>query len=97
METGLDYDIARYYDPMAGQFGSADTVNDGLNRYGYVHGNPTTATDPTGHRMEALFDDYECHDCDFTLNNVTVFYHGCANPDLGCSYADATSTQSSLI
>ncbi len=49
--TGLDYYQARYYDPAAGQFTSADTVNDGLNRYGYVHGNPTTATDPSGHKM----------------------------------------------
>lgn len=48
--TGLDYYHARYYDPVAGQFGSADTVNDGLNRYGYVHGNPESHTDPTGHR-----------------------------------------------
>ncbi len=48
--TGLDYYHARYYDPVGGQFGSADTADDGLNRYGYVHGNPTTATDPTGHR-----------------------------------------------
>ena len=41
---------------MAGQFTSADTVNDGLNRYGYVRGNPTTATDPSGHR-QCLGDD----------------------------------------
>ena len=49
--TGLDYYHARYYDPAAGQFTSADTVQDGLNRYGYVAGNPTTATDPSGHRV----------------------------------------------
>lgn len=47
--TGLDYYGARYYDPLLGQFGSADTVADGLNRYAYVHGNPETLTDPTGH------------------------------------------------
>jgi RHS repeat-associated protein len=52
--TGLDYYQARYYDPVAGQFASADTINDGLNRYGYVRGNPETATDPTGH--------YQCFD-----------------------------------
>lgn len=46
---GLYYDNARYYDPIAQQFTSADTVADGLNRYGYVAGNPTTNTDPTGH------------------------------------------------
>ena len=48
--TGLDYYGARYYDPTLGQFTSADTVG-GLNRYGYVAGNPETATDPTGHRI----------------------------------------------
>jgi RHS repeat-associated protein len=54
--TGLDYYGARYYDPVAGTFTSADTVlpdkgfsPTGLNRYGYVSGNPETLTDPTGH------------------------------------------------
>ncbi len=45
--SGLSYFNARYYDPVAGQFISADTVQ-GPNRYGYVAGNPETATDPTG-------------------------------------------------
>jgi RHS repeat-associated protein len=48
--TGLDYYGARYYDPTLGQFTSADTVLDGLNRYAYVSGNPTTLTDPSGNR-----------------------------------------------
>ncbi|HEX8996613.1 MAG TPA: RHS repeat-associated core domain-containing protein [Ktedonobacterales bacterium] len=47
--SGLDYYNARYYDPVAGQFTSADTARDGLNRYAYVHDNPETHTDPTGH------------------------------------------------
>jgi RHS repeat-associated protein len=48
--SGLDYYGARYYDPMAGQFTSADTMlAGGLNRYAYVAGNPETANDPTGH------------------------------------------------
>jgi RHS repeat-associated protein len=50
--TGLDYYGARYYDPAAGTFTSADTASGksaGLNRYGYVSGNPETLTDPTGH------------------------------------------------
>jgi RHS repeat-associated protein len=56
--TGLDYYGARYYDPSLGQFASADSVADGLNRYGYVKGNPETATDPTGHRQ--CMDDTAC-------------------------------------
>jgi RHS repeat-associated protein len=46
--TGLDYYGARYYDPLAGQFTSADTVASGLNRYAYVDGNPVALTDPSG-------------------------------------------------
>ena len=45
--SGLAYFNARYYDPVVGQFTSADTVQ-GPNRYGYVAGNPETLTDPTG-------------------------------------------------
>jgi RHS repeat-associated protein len=40
--TGLDYYNARYYDPVANQFISADTQDDGLNRHGYVGDNPET-------------------------------------------------------
>ncbi len=49
--TGLDYYNARYYDPVAGVFLSADTVQGnakGMNPYGYVGGNPETLSDPTG-------------------------------------------------
>jgi RHS repeat-associated protein len=54
--TGLDYFNARYYDSIAGQFISADTVVPGggadilgLSRFAYVEGNPETASDPSGH------------------------------------------------
>jgi len=49
--TGLDYYGARYYDPVVGQFLSADTVEgnrSGLDPYAYVDGNPETKNDPTG-------------------------------------------------
>jgi RHS repeat-associated protein len=49
--TGLDYYNARYYDPVAGVFLSADTVQgnaQGMNPYAYVAGNPETFTDPSG-------------------------------------------------
>ena len=48
--SGLNYMHARYYDPVVGQFTSADTVQ-GDNRYAYVAGNPETNTDPTGHLL----------------------------------------------
>src|SRR5579859_2447226 len=54
--TGLSYFGARYYDPVAAQFTSADTYLPGngtdllaLSRYAYVEGNPLTRLDPTGH------------------------------------------------
>jgi RHS repeat-associated protein len=53
--SGLDYYVSRYYDPVAGQFTSPDTVLPGngyhifgLSRYAYVEGNPETRNDPTG-------------------------------------------------
>jgi RHS repeat-associated protein len=55
--SGLDYYGARYYDPIAGQFTSADTMADGLNRFGYVHGNPETYNDPSGHMVGCGPDD----------------------------------------
>lgn len=54
--TGLDYYNARYYDPAIGQFTSADSVFDGLNRYAYVGGNPETKADPTGHKLCGIDD-----------------------------------------
>ncbi len=52
--TGLDYYNARYYDPTLGQFASADTMLDGLNRYAYVGGNPESGTDPSGHLCDVV-------------------------------------------
>ncbi len=49
--SGLDYYNARYYDPVAGVFLSADTASGnmaGMNPYAYVNGNPETHSDPTG-------------------------------------------------
>jgi RHS repeat-associated protein len=57
--TGLDYDVARYYDPVVGQFLAADTVQgneQGQDPYAYVRGNPETRTDPTGHRYVPIAD-----------------------------------------
>ncbi len=50
--SGLDYYVARYYDPVVGLFLSADTMQSnllGFDPYAYVGENPETLTDPTGH------------------------------------------------
>lgn len=49
-EIDLMYYNARYYDPVRGRFIQADSVNDGLNRYMYVSGNPVNANDPSGNK-----------------------------------------------
>jgi len=53
--TGLYFYEARYYDPVLGQFISADTIvpsttdPQAFNRYSYGRNNPILYTDPSGH------------------------------------------------
>ena len=50
--TGLQYLLARYYDPEMGSFSSRDPILEGIvNRafpYGYADANPVNLSDPTG-------------------------------------------------
>ena len=52
---GLDYYVARFYDPQLARFAQADTINPdpknplNFDRYAYVHNNPIRNNDPTGH------------------------------------------------
>ena len=53
--TGLDYYVARYYDPAVGVFLSPDSVQgnaQGMQPYSYVGDDPESRTDPTGNRFE---------------------------------------------
>jgi RHS repeat-associated protein len=57
--SGLDYFEARYLDPVVGRFTSADDAHPGLgdpsgmDSYAYVQGMVESATDPTGHFLDA--------------------------------------------
>ncbi|MFV8382840.1 RHS repeat-associated core domain-containing protein [Vibrio parahaemolyticus] len=49
-ETGLHYNWHRYYDPSLGRYLQSDRLGlfDGVDTYGYVHGNPLGNKDPNG-------------------------------------------------
>ncbi len=60
-ETGLGYHGARYYACWLGRWTASDPIGlgDGVNRYGYVSGNPVSLSDPSGTRGEAFKAPYQ--------------------------------------
>ena len=57
-ETGLSYNLNRYYDGQAGRYVQSDPIGleGGWNRFGYVGGNPLGAVDSTGLLENFTFD-----------------------------------------
>ena len=55
-ETGLHYNMARYYNPRVGGYDQSDPIGlaGGINTYGYVRGNPTNLIDPRGEDAVAV-------------------------------------------
>ena len=47
-ETGLYYNLNRYYDPRIGRYLRTDPFGEGLNLYAYVFNNPLSLIDPLG-------------------------------------------------
>lgn len=49
-ETGLHYNLRRYYDPETGRYWTQDPIGleGGINLFGYAHADPINLTDPTG-------------------------------------------------
>lgn len=90
--TGLDYYNARYYDPAAGRFTSADTIIPGggydpagLDAYAYAGNSPTTNIDPSGH-------DFWCGDSGWACKFLGFLFNV---PDIVQEFQEATDSSTS--
>jgi RHS repeat-associated protein len=72
-ESGLYYHGARYYAAWLGRWTAADPIGigDGLNRFGYVRGNPINFNDPTGN-FSAPIDTKNLNQVSNALNSAAL-------------------------
>jgi RHS repeat-associated protein len=73
--NGLYFYRARYYDPKLKRFISEDTIGllGGVNKYGYVDGNPISLIDPTGNYGMPRTNDPKAWAYYYRMSFYTVF------------------------
>jgi RHS repeat-associated protein len=73
-ESSLYYCEQRYYAAHISRWGSTDPMwlEDGVNLYAYVHGNPVSGVDPSGTQTEELNYKYEAYPTEQTIDLPNV-------------------------
>ncbi|QJE02323.1 hypothetical protein HH212_21755 [Massilia forsythiae] len=81
-ETGLHYNVHRYYDPRRGRYLQPDPlgIGGGLNTYAYTDGKPLLAGDPSG--LEVDCDDLAAGKCEFAPWLFGILLHTSFNEQI---------------